>query len=389
MKIAITFDDLVQFGGAERLLLAVCELYPNAPLYVPLATKRWQEICAQRKINLVTSFMQKLPLKEKLNRFYAIFGLHVFAFQSFNFDEFDLVISISARFAHFINTKPKTIHVCYFNSPGRMFWEPFEYFENEKILSNKFFKNVFNFLITPVLCFYRLWDFTCSKRIDFVIANSKSVRQKILKYYKRDCEVVYPFCDFNFNETKDLESESDCQIKEPPYFLVVTRLNAWKRVDIAIKSCRLVGVDLKIIGVGPDLNRLKKTYKRTLGKEGSKVEFLGFVSEEDKIKLIKGSLGLIVTQKEDFGITPLEAMACGKPVIAFGEGGVLETIQPGINGEFYYEQDEDSLACVLRNFDSKRYSPKDCVNQALKFSKENFLSSLDCFVRKFYDIKSG
>lgn len=382
MKVAIVFDDLVQFGGAEKLLLAVCELYKDAPLYVSLASKRWQRICAEKNINLITSFMQKLPFKEKLNRVYGMFGLHIFAFQSFNFDSFDLVISVSARFAHFINTKPKTIHICYFNSPGRMFWEPFEYFENERFLSINIVRKIFIFLFTPFLSFFRLWDFIWVQKIDFIIANSKAIKRKVLKYYKRDCEIIYPFYEFGLNVSKEYKTK----ISEPPYFLVITRLNAWKKVDIAIKACRLIGANLKIVGVGSDLPRLKKIAKQTLGS--SKIEFLGFVSEEEKVKLIKESSALIVTQKEDFGITPLEAMACGKPVIAFGEGGVLETVQKGVTGDFYYEQDSYSLAQVLRNFDAKKYNPTSCINRALEFSKENFLIRLDYIIKKFYDIKS-
>jgi len=197
MRLAIVFDDLVQFGGAERLLLAVHNLYPKAHIYTSLASNEWLQRCAHQKITLKTSFMQNLPFKKALNRFYGLLGLHRLAFGSFDFKNFDLVLSISARFAHGIVTSPPTNHVCYMNSPGRMFWEPFDYFDKEGFLQNSLIRKVFWTFLPPFLLFFRVQDYFCAQRVDYFIANSRTSRARIKKYYKRDSVVIHPFVEIS------------------------------------------------------------------------------------------------------------------------------------------------------------------------------------------------
>ncbi|OGC57366.1 hypothetical protein A2976_02590 [candidate division WWE3 bacterium RIFCSPLOWO2_01_FULL_41_9] len=369
MKVAIVCDDLVQSGGQERLVMAVCEIWPGAPLYTAYASKNWINICQQKKIDLRASFMQKLPLIEKLYRYYSPFMLHPLAFESFDFSGYDVVVSISSRFAHGVLTKPGTIHVCYMNSPGRMFWEASSYFDSESYGVLKTFKKFARPILSVPLSYLRLWDRTAAQKVDYFMANSRNAQRKIAKYYKRDSLVVYPFADI-----KD-EMSDKCGVGN--YFMVITRLQAWKRVDTAVEACTELNVPLKVIGEGPDLERLR-------GMAGPSIEFFGYVSDVRKKELLRCATALINTQKEDFGIVPVEAMAFGKPVIAYGQGGVLETVIPGMTGEFYNEQTAGSLSEVLQKFDRVRYNSDVCSFTARKFTKNNFTGRVKEFVNEVY-----
>jgi len=391
MRIAIVFDDLIQFGGAERLLLAVHELYPDASVYTSVASNEWLRRCEDLRIDLKTSFMQELPFKKPLNRVYGLLGLHALAFESFNFDNFDTVLSISARFAHGVITKPGTAHICYMNSPGRMFWEPYDYFQQEKrFCQEKHFQ-----FVAPFLSLHRLCDYASAQRVDYFIANSLTSKERIKKYYRRDSIIIYPFVD-DLNVERTIPPSSlgprpprrtaeslvtGVSVRHDDYYLVITRLNAWKRVDVAIEACGKAGVDLKIIGEGPDrrwLEDLSQQYSR-------KVEFLGYVNDQEKYQAIANCRALIMTQKEDFGITALEAMALGKPVIAYKAGGALETVVESVTGKFFDVQNADCLATTIQHFDPLKYKPDDCKSQAAKFSKQKFVHQLDEFIKKVYD----
>ena len=354
--LAIVFDDLIQFGGAERLLLAVTELWPHAPVYTSVASKNWQSLCKSKNIKLVTSFMKYLPFKEKLNRFYSPLLAHILAFESFDFSEFKVVLSISARYAHMITTKPGTKHVCYMNTPGRPFWEPFNYFENERLKSG---------LLNMSLSHIRQADFTAAQRVDTFIANSHVPKARIKKYYRRDAAVIFPFVDTAIYEK--------LQPEEGGYFLVITRLIPWKKVHIAVEACEKQNLKLIVVGEGPDSVRLKKLSNGT-------TTFLGFVSDQKKKEVLSGCTALIQTQYEDFGIAPLEALACGKPVIAYGKGGVLEIVEEGKTGEFFSAQNSESLAAVLRGFKATAYSQFDCRLRAKSFDKMIFQKWLKSYI---------
>jgi glycosyltransferase involved in cell wall biosynthesis len=371
MKIALVCDDLIQFGGQERLVASLTDLYPGAPLYTTVASEKWIKICADKNIQLHTSFMQKLPKIEKLNRYYSVFLLHILALESFDFSEFDVVLSVSSRFAHGVITKPTTKHICYMNTPGRMIWEPESYFKYEDFGYLRPLKFLAKIFINPVLNWMRRWDYTAAQRVDYFIANSKTPQERIKKYYGRDSVVVYPFFE---NPKKPSKKE---RTQQDGYYLLISRLQPWKRVDIAVECCSENKRKLKIIGTGSYENELKKT-------AADCVEFLGYVNEEEKGKLIYGCTALIQTQYEDFGIVPLEALSRGKPVIAFGKGGVTEIVSPGVTGEFFMEQDADSLEKVINSFDPKKYDPKACITASSRFSKENFLRSVQDFVSSVY-----
>jgi len=357
MKLAIICDDLIQKGGAEKVLEALSDIFPTAPIYTSIASDEWLKKFRDKNRTVITSFLQKFPLSKKLNRYYAPLLLNILAFESFDLTDFDVVLSCSSRFAHFVITKPTTKHICYMHSPGRMFWEPFDYFEDE---SFGFLKPI-KFLSKPFLKFplsyTRVKDFEVSKKVDVFISNSRTTQKRIKKYYGRESEIIYPFIDFD--KFKEIAPEAG------DFFLIITRLAPWKRVDIAVKACNDLNEKLKIIGVGPDLKRLKSL-------AGPSIEFLGYGTDKGKIENIRKCRAVIITQKEDFGIVPLEAMACGKPVIAFGQGGATETIVAGITGEFFGDQTFSSLKNLIKDFDSGKYLPDKCKFGVKDFDKSIF-----------------
>ena len=360
MKIALVHDDLIQFGGAEKLLMTFHEIWPDAPVYTSVVSKRWKKVCENKNIKLTTSFMQYFPFAAKLNRVYSVFLFHALAFESFDFTEFDVVLSISSRYAHSISTKPKTVHICYMNTPGRMFWEPIPYFMSLNSVLRSFVK--------PILTHLRIWDYICAQRVDYFIANSKIPKDRIKKYYGRDSEIIYPFVDVK---------EFSLSTKNMGYFLIVSRLQSWKRIDIAVKACSKLNLKLKVAGEGPALFELKRI-------AGLSVEFLGYVSESEKKKLLENCTAFINTQFEDFGISSLEALLCGKPVIAYAKGGVLDTVIPDKTGIFFYKQTVGELEKVLRNFNPKNYDSTICRESVEKFDKITFVKNIKAFVDKKY-----
>ncbi len=354
LKVAVGHDDLtVPYAGGEKVFAAIAEIFPQADIFTSMITEQWRSRLPGR--NILTTFMQKLPLKRKLQK--PLFALYPLAFESLDLSDYDLVISSSSRFAHGVITKPETKHICYMHSPGRMFWESGRYFAERPNLGR---------IIAPVLSYLRLWDRAAAQRVDQFVANSKNIARKIKRYYGREAAVVYPFVDL---EKFTVDSPQLTDRKDDRYFLVVTRLAPWKRAGIAVEAAKRAGVALKVVGSGPDLRMLRKLAT-------PKIEILGSVGDEELVKLFQGCTALIMTQEEDFGITSLEAQACGKPVIAYGAGGALETVIKGKTGEFFDNQDAESLAKVIGKFNPKSYLPEDCRTNAEKFSKERFQREL-------------
>lgn len=357
MKVAIVHDDFIQRGGAERLVLAMLEIWPQADLYSVIASDRWQnEIKNKFGKEVKTSWLQKFPFIEKLFRQYYFF--YPLAIESFRFNGYDLVISSSARYAHGVLTKPGTLHVAYVNSPARFIWQ-------EDLVPKGFF-------IGRVINWHKVWDRVASTRPDYIVANSNTPGRRIEKYWNRKPNaIIYPFVDlarFSFKISKRLN------LPKNGYFLIVARLSRWKRVDFAIEACNDLRLPLVIVGSGEDRARLK-------GISGPTTVFLDDVSDEEMNSIYDGCQALIMTQGEDFGITALEAQACGKPVIAYKSGGALETLVEGVTGVFFDRQDKESLKQVLMQFDPRLYLRENCTIQAYKFSRERFKVGLEEFCK--------
>ena len=343
MKVALVHDDLVQWGGAERVLVTLSEIFPQAPIYT-LAhddnNKLLKENFHSKKI--ITSFIQKIPGWKKLYK--TLLPLHPLAFEQFDFSKFDLVISHSTRFAKCIITKPGTKHVCFCPTPPRFLWN----FSGERVEG----------IFSPYLSFLRLYDHLASKRVDFWLANSLNVKQRIYKIYQAEAKVIYPFVD--------LERFASVQTFDGGYLLVITRLNKYKRVDLVVGAANRLKVSLKIVGSGPEYHNLALM-------AGPTVELLGSVDEDLLTLLLSGCKALVVAGEEDFGMVSLEAQALGKPVIAYGQGGSLETVIEGETGYFFSEQTVESLIEALETLDKRGYNQKMCFNNAAYFSKTIFI----------------
>lgn len=369
MRVALAHDYLREYGGAERVLETIHEIFPEAPIYTAYFRPEGLGPHAQRikQWDIRTSFLQKIP---GVNRF--ISPLRIIApliFQSFNLKDYDVVISSSAiYFACAVKTKPETLHLAYIHTPPRYLWGITTSFERKK----------HNFLVKMGVVlmnhYLRIWDFQINQRPDILVANSKNVQERIKKFYRRGSVVVCP--PVEIEEYQVLSSKY--QGKEKKYFLSVCRLWKNKNVDIVVEACKKLDLPLKVVGTGPEFVPLHQ------GFAGYKnIEFLGEVSDEEKDKLYAKAKALIVAaEDEDFGITPVEAQAAGIPVIAVKAGGFLETVVSGKTGEFFPEATVDSLVEVLKGFDPGKYDPEDCKKQAEKFSKERFKKDILGLIEK-------
>jgi len=361
MKIALVHDYLNQYGGAERVLEAFCEIFPDAPIFTLIyAPEKFYKGAIFTKRKIKTSFLQKVPFAKSKHRLFPL--LMPIAVEYFDLSDYDLILSDSASFAKGVITKPESLHICYCHTPPRYIWDDCHKYIEEFGLP-KIIKKLIPFFISYI----RLWDREAAMRVDKFLCNSNFVARRIAKYYKRKAVVIYPPVDtdafFISNEPKD------------SYFLMVGRLLAYKRFDIAVKVFNKLGEPLKIIGDGPERKRLEKIAKKN-------IEFLGEIYEKDLVRLYQGCKAFVFPQEEDFGIVPLEAMACGKPVIAYRGGGALESVKEGETGIFFDEQTPKSLIQAVENFQSKKFNPEKIRRHALKFSKERFKKEIKSFVEK-------
>src|SRR3989344_6557384 len=349
MRVAIVHDDLVQWGGAEKVLLGLSEIYPDAPIYTSVydsGNKQLTEKLGSKKI--ITSFLQKIPGWKILYK--MLLPLYPMVFEQFDFSRYDLVISHTTRFAKCIITKPQTKHICYCHTPPRFLWN----FSGE---------NQYNW-IKPLMDYLRKFDKVSSNRVDYFLAGSKNAANRIREVYGKDSKVVYPFIDLKrFHKVETFDGG---------YFVVISRINKYKRVDLAIEACRKLKIRLKVIGSGSEEEILKQVQDDDDAGR-SNIEFLGNLSDEMVVKELAGAKALIIPGIEDFGLTSIEAQALGKPVIAFGEGGALETIVKGKTGIFFEDQNIESLERALKTFDPNDLKKEDCIKNAGKFSKEFFI----------------
>jgi glycosyltransferase involved in cell wall biosynthesis len=346
MKVALVYDRVNKWGGAERVLLALHELFPDAPLFTSVYNQKtagWAE-----EFHIKTSFLQHMPYASSSHEYYPL--LMPTAFESFHFDAYDLVISVSSEAAKGIITGPNTVHICYCLTPTRYLWSGFtEYFHNA----------FFRFISKPFIFYLRFWDLVASSRPDAYIAISQEVKKRIKTYYNKEALVIYPPVLLADREQKNIGEKSG------DYFLIVSRLVGYKHIELAIQACNDLRLPLKIIGVGSEERKLRKI-------SGPTIEFLGLLTEDRLIKYYKSCKALIFPGLEDFGITMVEAQAFGKPVIAFKGGGALETVKNQKTGVFFTPQNRESLKKVLQDFDKKTFFPKDCIENAKKFSQEQF-----------------
>jgi len=363
LKIALVHDDFCQLGGAESLFAEIAQIFPSAPVYTSLVD--WDKLPESvSRDRIKTSFIQKIPFGAKFHK--LLLPFYPFVFESFNLDDFDLVISSTTRFAKSAITKPQTVHICYVNNIPRFLWD----IEVQTNYLPQFLISI----LKPYFSWLKRWDSAASSRVDFYIANSKNVEKRINDSYGVPSQIIYPSADLDFYTIAKVHN---WELKSKSYFLVVTRLVRWKKIDLAIDALAKSNNPLIIVGDGPDESRL-----RHVAKGNSKVQLIGRVTRKRLKELYQNAKALIVTQEEDFGISIVEAQACGIPVIAYGEGGQKEIIIENKTGLFFEIQSAQSLKDAIEYFSRLKWSKAACRKNALRFSRENFVFNLKAFVQK-------
>lgn len=353
-KIALFYDWLNQWGGAERVLLNILKIFPDSPVYTiiynPKKTK-W----LPKNIKVYPSILNKFSLSKKNNLLHTPF--YAIALKQFDFSQYDIVISTTQVSGHCLLTPKKTLFICYLHNINRYVYQTPPQFS---LL--KWFLNI-----------YQKIDFTYSKRPDFLLCNSKTVQNRIKNIYQRDAQIIYP----------GIDTKKFCPNNQKPsdYFLIVSRLVKHKKIDIVIKACHKLNLKLIIIGKGRDKKSLINLKNKL---KANTVEFLGKVSQKKLINYYQNCQALICPQIEDFGLAPLEAQACGKPVIALKKGGITETVINNKTGIFFKKQTVKSLKRAIKKFKNKKFSADDCINNAKKFSNELFMLNFKKSVTKLW-----
>lgn len=334
------------------MLQVLCSLYPEAPIYTLLYDRDATGGVFDDKV-IYASFLQKIPFAKKHHRVFPL--LMPLAMEQFNFSEYDTVISISASFAKGILTKPGTRHICYCLTPPRFLWD-----DSQKFVEEFGYSSIVKKFLPPFITYLRIWDQEASKRVDYFWAISNFIKERIDKYYRRPSVVIYPpvnIAKFNLSE------------KKGDYFFMAGRLVSYKRFDLAIRAFNKLNLPLKIVGTGPGSAKLRKIAKKN-------IEFLGLVSDQQLADLYANSKALVFPQEEDLGIVPLETMASGKPVIAYGAGGALETVIDGQTGLFFNGQSEESIIDAIERFSKIKFDPRICRKRAEEFDIEVFKNKI-------------
>lgn len=357
MKVALVHDYLNQYGGAERVLDELHAIWPEAPVYtsiyepsrMPAAYGQW---------DIRPSALNRLPFARRKHQ--ALLFLLPQAFESFDLDDYDLVVSSSSGFAHGVLTRPQTLHVCYCHSPPRFLWDYHHYARSEGL------GRAARFVVSTSLPRLRVWDRVAADRADAWVSTSRLVRGRIDRFYSKPSTVIPPPVDV-----------SRFTVGHEPggYFLMLMRLVGWKRPSIAVEACTRLGLPLVVAGDGRDLPELKRM-------AGPTVRFVGRANDAQMRELYRDCRALILPSEEDFGITPLESMAAGRPVIAYGSGGVLDTVVPGETGAFFEAQTADSLAEALLAFDERDFDSRTIRRHAEQFDRTVFAARLKAYVEE-------
>lgn len=390
MKVALVHDYLKDYGGAEKVLEVLYEMFPEAPIYVIFSKveKNGHDLLSQRfsDAKIVETWFGRLPFCERLispSRF-----LIPWIWGAFNFSDFDLVVSSASWAVTKGFAIGATKEICYCHTPPRYLYG----YETSRDMKKNVLVRIYALLVNH---FMRMYDFSQAQKVTQFIANSEEVARRIKKFYRRDSVVINPpvevsvimstFDTLSVNSAKDPEGNlkdgwdssplAQNDGKESSYFLTGGRLAQQKNFDVIIRACNELGLPLKVYGTGPMEESLKRMAGPTIG-------FVGFVSDGEKNELIAGCKAFIVAATdEDFGITPVEAGALGKPVIAYRGGGYLETVVDGKTGVFFNDLSVEALVGVLQNFDGEKYKKEDCLEQAKKFSKERFERELRAVIK--------
>jgi glycosyltransferase involved in cell wall biosynthesis len=364
-KIALAHEFLSQYGGAEKTLESMAEIFTDAPIYTAKYNpKNMPESINEREIIYPKGIFNRIS--EKL---FFLFKMATI-FENFDFRDFDIIVSSGTTWNKGILTKPDQMHVTYIHTPPRFLYK---YSQESTKWEKPLFKPIYSYLVNIL----RLWDYTAAQRPDYIVTNSQTTRKRIKKFYGRDADVIYPPVELGFSNDGEMKKV------EAPYFLAIGRLSKYKNFDLLIETFNKIKYKLIVVGTGLEEENLKKI-------AGSNITFKGRVSDKDKHSLIENCLGLInPVVDEDFGIVPVEAMAHGKPVLAHKSGGHLETVIENETGLFFAEDSVDSLSEKLVEFEkmikNKKFDRQNIKEHAQKFSKERFKKEFEDFVREKWE----
>ena len=361
---ALIHDYLAQAGGAERAVAALHDLFPAAPLYTSVYDPKATLACFSQ-MDVRTSFLQRSLLSSRRLHKFAL-GLYPLAFEQFDLTNYALVISSSSSFAKGVITSPETCHICYCYTPARFAWRQHEYLTQSRLTR----------LLTPWMCgmisSLRHWDFDSAQRVDYFVAISHNVAGRIRKYYRREADaVIYPPV-----ETQRFTPAPANEIGD--HYLVVSRLVGYKRIDLAIEACNRLRLPLRIAGTGPEHRSLRRL-------AGPTIQFLGRLSDAQVAHEYARCRALIFPGEEDFGLTPVECMASGRPVVAYGRGGALETVTAGKTGVFFEEQTPEAVIKAIQEVAEMTVVPEMLQAEAFRFDTSVFARQMSDFVNRTLD----
>jgi len=374
MKVAIVHEWLVNYAGSEKVLAEMIGLYPEADIFsiIDFLSDREKRLLLNKGIK--TSFIQHLPMAKAGYRNYL--PIMPIAIKRFDLSRYDLVISSSHAIAKGIKKDPEQLHICYCHTPMRYIWDLQSEYLNDKMLGS----GPKGIMVRTLLNYLRKWDTSTSKDVDYFISNSYYIRERIKRIYKRDAEVIYPPVDIASFKISD---------KRDTFFITVSRMVPYKRVDLIVRAFAMTGLPLIVVGDGPELRKIKRLARRN-------IEFMGFLRDDILRIYLQRARAFVYAAEEDFGIAPVEAQACGIPVIAFGKGGVRETVVPfnksddttllkvAPTGVFFYQQTPDALNDAIKRFMDieDRFNPYEIRKNAERFSRERFRREFKDFVDK-------
>ncbi len=359
MKVALVHDWLTGMRGGEKVLESLCDLFPEAPIYT-LVHIRGSVSGKIESHRILPSLLRHAPLVKQHYRSYL--PLFPTAIEQFDLRDFDLIVSSSHCVAKGVIPSPTATHVCYCHTPMRYIWSHYDdYLGNHRIAPWK------RMLLTPVVNYLRSWDVASSQRVHHFISNSCAVADRVRRYYGRESAVIYPPVDVDFFAPLNGERED--------FFLIVTALVPYKRIDLAVETFNRLGYRLKIAGHGTEIGKLKSM-------SGSNIEFLGRVESTELRELYRKAIAVIQPGEEDFGIGVVEALACQCPVIAYGRGGALESVRDGETGLFFNDLSVMSLSEMVDRARTLRFNKPLMRESALRFSPERFKAEFQSFIQK-------
>jgi len=362
MKLALVHDWLNQVGGAEDVLADLVTLYPESPIYTSIYAPEIMPP-VYRTWDIRWLWLDRMPGIHRHHQPYL--PLYPLAWGGLDLSAYDVILSNKSGFCHGVQHADNTLHICYCLAPTRYVWQLDDYMARENL------GGVVRAVLHPLVEMMKRWDYAAAQRVDHFIAISTEIQERIRTYYNRESLVIYPPV-----ETARFTPVSPDEVGD--YYLIVSRLIPYKRIDLAVQAATRLNLPLKIGGKGRDLERLKEM-------AGPTVEFLGYVADDQLPGLMARCKAFLFPGLEDFGITPVQAQAAGRPVIAYRGGGALDTVIPGQTGEFFDEMSVDSLVCALQSFDAERYHPMAIRAHALRFDRHIFAQQMTDFVTTRWD----